>query len=685
MNDRPPLRLVLIGGGAAGLAAADALGAALGGSEPVVELTLVEGPGNEGIAAPWPLAEPSARGLHPEAPYRAPRPEHLVLVPRSATALRALCADLGLELGPPPAARGVAALLGPPDVASRHRLVLPLGVVDPKAPALAREPRARALLAAAAAPGAALALLERLLAQGEGPLADCLAFADVLFTDALSFGLRWTLALGAGRARALPEDWAEGLSAEDLFERLWREVARPGLERALDLAPPAREADERLRPLLEVLRRDGEALARGEGPWDPRASLALAYASGASLARPFALDGPAALQGLRQLCELDPLQVLDVGALRAALKERVTRRFVEGEVAGQALPEAWASRLSLFGARVSGVELTDNCDRPAPLVPQAQAGKKGIPTTTLDADLVLAALPPACLVPLCAGVEEEAGQRALARWRSLSTADVDTAHLVLALPERMRLPFGGEEAPSTLFGPFGPFTAVVDLGAAAPSWPLALEPGAPRRFFGTALALFGPWPALFFGEPDEAFPASVREVLLRLTQDAEQMEPAFLEERPFAAKASPRAPVLGQVEALQRTRYLERFIEEAAPLVVSRVLKALARLPGTAPASAQWLLDEAERTALGRRPRARWALTRRCHAESRAFVPGPGDEALRPPAGHQTPVEGLFVAGAWTQSGVFAPALEAEVRSGLLAAAAVLERLREQGVVLRAR
>ena len=143
------------------------------------------------------------------------------------------------------------------------------------------------------------------------------------------------------------------------------------------------------------------------------------------------------------------------------------------------------------------------------------------------------------------------------------------------------------------------------------------------RVTGGGFLFTGAW-ADAFVDDGHGYAYGVRERLRHLAQSAEDIDPATIDERASVRMAGPPvAAVHGEIEGLQRTAYVERWVEQVTPLLASQALRTLAKLPGVPEVTAARLDEEAERAVRGIRVGARWLLLRSgqvgIHPENRAI------------------------------------------------------------------
>jgi hypothetical protein len=357
--------------------------------------------------------------------------------------------------------------------------------------------------------------------------------------------------------------------------------------------------------------------------------------------------------------------------LEALLMERGNARLLTG---------TWVCQLLQEGVRVSGVELTDNAQRSAPPVPTTTAARKGIATESIDADVIISTLPPGALGPLIRLAADERQEAFVHDLMRLGRAADERITLALWPGFDVSLPLPVDGTPTALLDIGGPWREVIDLSRAY-SDEVRRRVRTPepedQRVRGGALLFTGAW-ADAFVDDGRGYAHGVREALRHLAQSAEDIDLATIDERAQPRAVGPAvAAVHGEIEGLQRTAYVERWVEQVSPLLASQALRALAELPGMAGEVAARLDMEAMRVVRGMRVSARWLLLRSGQLEQRASSWAPGLEAIRPRAGKPTPIGGLWLAGDWTRdNGVDLPGVEAAIASGRRAAQAVVRALR---------
>ncbi len=202
-----PERIVILGAGIGGLAAADAITRALveqpdplppGLSVQVFEAR--DAPG--GRAASWSLDAPEFREQHPHAPWGAASPHGLHFVWGSYQHFLRFARELGVELSPTPGTPTYCLWLAPPDTpgdALTPGRIVALHVCDPEHPEQAWDARAAAVLGTHQRSGPAIRWLERTLSWlllADVSVTDWLSYVDILFDEEnISAQLRWSMFL----------------------------------------------------------------------------------------------------------------------------------------------------------------------------------------------------------------------------------------------------------------------------------------------------------------------------------------------------------------------------------------------------------------------------------------------------------------------------------------------------------
>ncbi len=254
-----PRKIVILGGGVAGVAAFDALTSALAACASLpdgMSVTLIEAEDVlGGRAQSWPLDGPSVR--HPHAPWGTSTPHGLHFVWGSYVHLARLMGD---ALSRERLSGGTAtycAWMAAPDLAEdRGARVVAIHVCDPSRPESAWDPRARRLLRAFAAQSAIVGAVERAIETVLGitlSAHEILSYMDVLFDEeSLGPELRWSLLfsraviaqMGAPETNPLltrllgksPADAEEG----ELLSALFLRHVLPKMKKAHRLLSPLR-------------------------------------------------------------------------------------------------------------------------------------------------------------------------------------------------------------------------------------------------------------------------------------------------------------------------------------------------------------------------------------------------------------------------------------------------------------
>lgn len=792
MSYSGPKDIVILGGGIAGLAAADAITKALAEvSEPLppgLKVTLVEGEADPGgRAVSWSLADANVRALHPNAPYGTFTPHGIHFAWHAYEHFFRLVDGLTTSSGasylsPAEPVATYCAWLAPPDVPGGPLApprVVALHVTNPHRPDDAWDPRARALLRAFkdAAPG--VEWLERFLQEHfriDVEVDDWLSFADILFNEEhLSPQLRWGMFLAAaamGEAGQIETNlWLEKLLGQKpydvelgaLLTPFFEQVVVPRMRSAHDALAPYFGIDEATEPqpgllesiaaqassslrtaagglvtavrtrlgallsgtplepvgdglddvadavtavvaLLRLLVQDAAQILAELPTYDPRRSGYLKNVYKAAFSSPFGLDVATGLRDLQfghRNYRGARLQVFDGDDARGVwrgIRARIQKRFDDGLVPGEVKSGVWAKAIHQDGAKVKSVALSDTNARPSSFVPTVKAGDKGATTEEINADVVVSSLLPQCLYPLLDDVSGGDQQDFKRRLKVLSKFMNETVNLQLFFPDELRLPLVDPPASSTEQRPFsisnleGIFTILVDLKRA---WSkdtfesIRLNDPDPVPFTGTAWELVGAWADVFShdGRANPGryqWPVGIQEVLRHLAQHPEDYEPWSVDPRTWVvdtgAPGRLAPPVFGEVKETKRASYVDKWMNEVTPVVVSQTLLQIAALPGLEQAVRDRLTDYAEEVAEKRPTKMRWVLTRSCHAENKFFSAEPGLYELRPHARYEVPVEGLWCCGDWTRNGVNLQAMEGAVVSGLQAAYGVIEALRAGGL-----
>jgi hypothetical protein len=211
-----PKKIVIVGGGIAGLAAADAITAALlpfsraGTLPPDLEVTLVEAEADVGgRAMTWHVDDLDA-AEHPWRHERGHAPHGIHFLWHSYRHFLEWTEDARHVFSPDRPTSTYNAWLAPPDIPGAFHdraQVVAIHVCDPKDPATAWDPRARALLEAVQQKDAWVSSLERFVRRylvKEVEVDDWLSFLDVLFDEEhLSPQLRWGMFFGPAFAAQL--------------------------------------------------------------------------------------------------------------------------------------------------------------------------------------------------------------------------------------------------------------------------------------------------------------------------------------------------------------------------------------------------------------------------------------------------------------------------------------------------
>lgn len=659
-------RVVVIGAGPAGLAAAFELAGPDGVADDV-EIVVIEGePLAGGRASSVATDEPELAAICPEAPVGAHVPRGVWRLDDADAFTRELLSeDERARFGP--RAEGQAVWLDAPDVAapSGRGGIITLLRAHPEASIL---PEEAALMATTGVVGESWR-----------------AFRGLLFDTRLTAGARWSF------LHALA--WAEQQAGDDGRAQVSRRLggrALEDVEAAALRSPLYQHAVDGLRAGAKAAQGDDGELARLiaadeerllEEDFAPsRSRLWLALVDGAR-SGPDGLDASAALRATARLgCAGE--RVVDGGNQAAVWTEvaaRLETRLME-RGNDRLLTGTWVCQLLQEGTQVSGVELTDNAQRSAPPVPTTTAARKGIPTDSLDADVVISTVTPGALAPLIRLAADDQQESFAHDLRRLGRATDERISLAVWPGFPVQLPLPAEGSPARVRDIGGPWRDVTDLSLAySDSLRRRVRTAPPddQRLRGGAFLFSGAWADVFVDD-GRGWALGVREALRMLAQDAEDIDLATIDERASAREVGPSVAVVhGEIEGLRRTAYVERWVEQVSPLLASQALRTLAKLPGMAAATAARLDAEAERVTTGVRANAKWLLLRSGQLEQRATSWAPGLESLRPRAGKPSPVEGLWLAGDWTRdNGVDLPGVEAAIASGRRAARAVVHALR---------
>jgi hypothetical protein len=740
-----PRKIVIVGGGIAGLTAFDALTEALASCESLpdgIEITLIESRDALGGRANSERVTSSER--HPFAPAEICTPHGIHFIWGGyAHTYRLFGPELAATLTPRRATATYCLWLAPPDVPGDRDSpgrVVALHVCDPSRPDDAWHPGARAVLAAVQRYAGMARTLELLLERVLGvriAIADLLSYMDVLFDEEhIGPELRWTMFLtGALSAtmgapetnpllrlmlRRAPQDAEIGELVQPLFGD-WLREKLDAFARATDVlglrharGRPARDhtrSPRGLAPLTlravsdltSLVARDAGRLAMRAGGHDPRASGYIKNILKAAFSSPYGLDVATAMRdaqfGLRNH-EGAALQLFDGDdstAIWAAIARRALARGGGRFAVRMLCPRVVSGIVLDEHGHVHAVDVARDADRAPPDVPTLRPAHPSATIETVGADAVIATVLPACLVELV----PDAPERFVEDLRELGRYANDTLNLQLFLPRRLELPFPALPADSTETPPFsisnleGPFTILVDLRR---GWSLEkfrairLRPGDPDNAFdGSAWELVGNYADLFSHDPHAhparyQWPLAIQQQLAALLHDPAEIVPSAIDTRPWqhdsGAPGRLPPPLFGEILPEHHRAYQERWSRRAGPIIVAETLRQLAAMPGIADDVAGYLRVQA-RGVLAAEHEVRWVLHRNGHAENRFFSAEPGLFHRRPHARFETVVPGLWVAGDWTRNGLDVQAMEPAVISGLQAATGLLERMRAAGVAIR--
>jgi len=516
MSYTGPKNIVVLGGGIAGLAAADAITRALdehpGPLPPGLTVTLVEAEDFMGGRACSRPLDADAHVLHPEAPWGTHTPHGLHFVWGSYDHLIRLCDGVPGLLSPPIGTSTYCAWMAPPDLPGGRNddaRIVAVHVCDPRRPDSAWQPRARRMLRAFARRGAAVDAFEQLVKTIlDLPLEvnDLLSYMDIVFDEeSLGPELRWILFLTGALSGALgyPETSPTlkallggrrptDVDIGELMRPLFYDHALPRLRRAASFGPlvalraaldagfdvteravdmlvslvpganELRESHEDVRALADfllLLATDSVAVASRALSYDPRSSGYLKNILKAAFSSPYGLDVATSMRdaqfGVRRY-EGAVLQLFDGDDSRAAweaIAARIDARLATGKFGGAILRGRVAKRIILAGGRVASVELSDRPAVPFPEVPTVRPAEPGPPVATLPADVVISTLVPQCLAPLLRGQPGTDGVIAMSD--RLAEFMNETINLQLFFPERHELPFPPLPAGATETPPFG--------------------------------------------------------------------------------------------------------------------------------------------------------------------------------------------------------------------------------------
>ncbi len=511
-----PKNIVVLGGGIAGLAAADAITRALdehpGPLPPDLTVTLVEAEAFlGGRAASRPL-DAAAHVDHPHAPWGTNTPHGLHFVWGSYAHLLRLIDGVPGLLSPPVGTSTYCAWMAPPDIPGGTNdagRVVAVHVCDPTRPQDAWQPRARRVLAAFARRGPAVDAFERavkLLLDLPLEVSDLLSYMDIVFDEEnLGTELRWILfmtgalsgALGYPETSPILKQLLGGRRPADvdigeLMRPLFFEHTLPRLRRAASFAPlvalrtaveagfdatsrvvdllaslvptaaNVREQTEDLRALAEfllLLATDSVAIVSRALAYDPRASGYLKNILKAAFSSPYGLDVATSMRdaqfGVRRY-EGAVLQLFDGDDSRAAweaIGARIEARLAGGKFGGALLRKKVARRIITTDGRVTAVELADPPGFPPTEVPTVRPTPAGPTTETLPADAIVSTLLPQCLAPLLR--DAPTAEPLLRTLDRLSSFMNETINLQLFFPDRHELPFPPIPPGSTETAPFG--------------------------------------------------------------------------------------------------------------------------------------------------------------------------------------------------------------------------------------
>jgi hypothetical protein len=731
-----PRKIVVIGGGIAGLAAADAISEALANYDgPLpdgMSVTLLEGErAFGGRASSAQIAE--QRSLHPHGPHRVDVPHGIHFVWGCYRHFERFCAG-ATPFSPRVGTPTYCAWMAPPDVRGPETgpgKIVAVHVCDPERPDSAWDPRARALLRAmrdvSRAAGALRSVLKRAL-NLEVYLDDYLSYADILFADReLAPELRWRIFLAgvfASVARQPETSHAlrEMLRGRDPTDADIGEIMRPAFDfvvpriRHAARSVPANVAHEEPPPEVAPLLGDGigaavalsslvardaaNALAR-IATYHPKHSGYLKNILKAAFSSPYALDVATAIRdaqfGLRNYpgALLRTFDGDDSRAVFGAVRARIDARMDGARLSGGARAGRWVKKLVARGSTWS-VETSAHVERPPAPVPTIRPATFGETSEIFEADAVVCTLLPHCAASILPRAENTAQTELLHSLRQLGRFMNETVNLQLFFPEKHALPFPrareGETPPISISNIEGTFTIAVDLERA---WSrdafeaIRLREEDDGAFAGTAWELVGAWADMFTHDPHAhpsryQWPLAIQQTLARLLHDPDDFVKSTLDDRPWVhdAHAPGRLapPVMGEVKPERRAEYLRRWNEDAAPLIAAATMRQLAAMPGMAQRTVRYLNEEAAHVEAHEETGVCYTLVRNCQAENRFFSAEPGLFRLRPHARFESAFRGVFFAGDWTRNGLNLQSMEAAVISGLQAAHAILEQMRAGGL-----
>lgn len=513
-----PREIVVLGGGVAGLAALDALTAALdahpGPLPPGLRLTLVESePRMGGRACSKPL-DADAHVLHPHAPWGTNVPHGLHFVWGSYVHLLRMLEGTGTALTPEVGTSTYCAWMAPPDVpddGSGKGRVVAVHVCDPSRPESAWNPRARKVLAAFARRGAAVAAFERVLRWSlnfDLHTGDLLSYMDILYAEEeLGCELRWILLLTGALSGSLgyPEDSkllasllggrrASDVDIGELMQPLFTSLVLPRMKRVVGLAPLRllRRGVESKAALVEMLTgalssaglggvaalgsatfddlhafvdlllllaSDAARIVANGASYDPRRSGYLKNILKAAFSSPYALDVATSMRdaqfGVRRY-EGAVLQLFD-GDDSTAAWEAIAAR-IESRLAGPKLNGAVLRRAYAKRIIVSGGRVSAVELAAPPQLPPPDVPTVHPPVAGPTTSTLGADVLVSTLLPQCLIplLEGQAGAESLLeQLRGLAPYMNETINLQLFFPERLELPFPPLPEGSLETPPFG--------------------------------------------------------------------------------------------------------------------------------------------------------------------------------------------------------------------------------------
>lgn len=592
---RGPRKIVIVGGGLAGLAALDAVTAALASCETLpdgMSVTLLEArEALGGRASSEVIAAPNDR--HPFAPFQISAPHGIHFLWGGYThTYRLIGPELSAKLTPRRGTSTYCLWMAPPDIPGDERSkgrIVALHVCDPSRPDDAWRAPARRILRAVRDNARAASLVEQLLLRVFGlrvRLSDLLSYMDVLFDEEhIGPELRWTMFLTGALAASMgapetsqilrlllgkaPEDAEIGEMLQPVFDD-WLRERLAGVARATDLlglrtGSRSTSADERdrapasgdtLRAVAEIsglIARDAARVAARGWSHDPRRSGYLKNVLKAAFSSPYGLDVATAMRdaqfGLRNY-EGAVLQLFDgddsTGVWRAVAERALARARANGRFVAEIQCPRIAARLELDveSRRVCGVQVAERSERAPPDVPTMRPAKPVPPFETLAADAVIATLLPACLVELVPDGPEEM----LEDLRELGRYANDTVNLQLFFPRRLELPFpeiprgSNETPPFGISNLEGPFTIMIDLRRGWSNDEFRAirlgESDEAGSFDGTAWELVGNYADFFSHDPHAhgaryQWPLAVQQQLAALLHQPIEMDGSTIDTRPW--------------------------------------------------------------------------------------------------------------------------------------------------------